>query len=372
MFELMKLFLKLGITAFGGPAAHIALMEQEVVTRRNWMTAEEFLDLIAVTNLIPGPNSTEMTMHIGLHQKGRLGMLVAGSCFILPACLLTALLAWLYQEYGTLPQASPILAGFKPAVLAVIAIVLYKFARKTVTSKLHIGIFVFTLALAFSGLNEALVILLAGLAGISAHRIANGRPAAAIAPLLLATATDVAANASVVTEMTLWKLFLVFLKTGSILFGSGYVLFAFLEPDLVTRYGWLTSQQLLDAIAIGQFTPGPVLSASTFIGFQVGGWTGAAVASLGIFLPSFLIVALANPLIPRLRKSANTSAFLSGAKTGSVALILVVLIRMGQTVLTSWQPCLITGVALALILWKPKLNSFWIIVLGGFGGYFLL
>ena len=370
MFELAKLFLKLGFTAFGGPAAHIALMEQEVVTRRQWMTEEEFLDLIAVTNLIPGPNSTEMTMHVGRHQAGWPGMILAGTCFILPASLITGLLAWLYTQYGTLPQATPMLDGFKPAVLAIVAIVLYKFAKKTIKAPSNMAIFTLTVGLAFSGLNEALVILIAGIAGVISCNIKSGSASATIVPLIsMGTAGPFLTHA---TDYAIWKLALVFLKTGSILFGSGYVLFAFLEPDLVTRYEWLTRQELLDAIAIGQFTPGPVLSASTFIGYQVDGWAGAATATICIFLPSFLVVAIATPLIPRLRKSKATSAFLDGAKTGSVGLILVVLIRMGIEILHGIGPAIITTAALAILIWKPKLNSFWVIVIGGVGGYFLL
>ncbi|MFT5124032.1 MAG: chromate transporter [Kiritimatiellia bacterium] len=367
--SLMQLFIKLGLTAFGGPAAHIAIMEQEMVTRRKWMQTDEFMDLLAITNMIPGPNSTEMTMHIGMHRAGWRGMIIAGISFILPASLITGTLAWLYKQYGHMPQAVPFLDGIKPAVIAIIAVVLYKFGKKTIRKPMQIGIALFVLVLAWLRVNDALNMVLAGMLGIACSKRPTGKLSLFIPwPLLLATVNPTVGG----TTFSLLKLGLIFLKTGSLLFGSGYVLFAFLEPDLVHQTGWMTGQELLDAIAIGQFTPGPVLSAATFIGYQIGDWPGAIVATVCIFLPSFIIVAVVNPFIPRMRKSKSMAAFLEGAKTGSVALIAVVLIRMGLEVLTGWGAIAIAVVGLACLIWKPAINSFWLILGGGALGYVLM
>jgi chromate transporter len=367
--SLVQLFIKLGLTAFGGPAAHIAIMEQEMVARRKWMNTDEFMDLLAITNMIPGPNSTEMTMHIGMHRGGWRGMVIAGVCFILPASLITGTLAWLYKSYGHMPQATPFLDGIKPAVIAIIAVVLVRFGRKTIRKPLQIGIALLVIALAWLRLNEALIMILAGILSVVWARLPVGRVSMLFPwPLVLGALHPATGGAA----FSLVKLGLIFLKTGSLLFGSGYVLFAFLEPELVHHTGWMTGQELLDAIAIGQFTPGPVLSASTFIGYQVGGWPGAVVATVCIFLPSFIIVSLVNPFIPRIRKSKSMSAFLEGAKTGSVALIAVVLLRMGLEVLSSWGAVAITLVGLAWLIWKPTVNSFWLILAGGALGYWLL
>ena len=344
--EVGKLFFKLGAIGFGGPAAHIAMMEDETVNRRQWLTGEQFLDLVGATNLIPGPNSTEMAIHVGYIYAGWPGLIVAGVCFILPAVVLTGILAWAYLQFATLPTVAPLLYGIKPAVLAIIIGALWRLGKKALKSRQLLAIASICLVATLLGVNQVIALLTGGLLGMVWLNWTKrgGFSAWAIAPLSALLSQTLSqtpySSGNPVTSQppTLWQLGLFFLKIGAILFGSGYVLVAFLEGELVGRYGWLTQQQLLDAIAIGQFTPGPVLSTSTFIGYVIAGWPGAAVATLGIFLPSFLFVLLLNPLIPRLRSSPWTAAFLDSVNVSAVALMAAVSLKLAGTILTKQTP----------------------------------
>lgn len=362
--ELALLFLRLGTTAFGGPAAHIAMMEYEVVRRRKWLTEERFLDLIGATNLIPGPNSTEMAIHVGYERRRWAGLIVAGACFILPAALITAALAAAYVRFGKLPQAKWLLYGVKPVVLAVVLQALGGLAPKAARTSLLRVLGVLAAAASFAGLNELLVLLVAGGAHVLITRPKSG--ATATAPMLLAV--PAAAGAGSVAAFSLGKLFWVFFKTGAVLFGSGYVLLAFLRRDLVQHLGWLTEGQLLDAIAIGQLTPGPVFTTATFIGYLLGGASGAAVATAGIFLPAFFFVAISGPLIPRLRASPRAGAFLDGVNVGSLALMAVVTVQLGRAAVI--DPVTIAlVVASAVLLVRFRVNSTWLVVGGALVGW---
>lgn len=359
---LTRLFLRLGLTAFGGPAAHIALMQKEVVDRRHWMDHQHFLDLLGATNLIPGPNSTEMAIHIGRERGGGKGLLVAGACFILPAVVITGVIAWLYQRYGRLPQVADLIYGIKPAVIAVIAGAVYPLARRALKN----GQLWVVLAAAFAaGLwwSEGEIAILFG-AGIvySIWRIAIPRKMGFFAPWLFLQAPALTISNA--------RIFFTFLKIGAILYGSGYVLFAFLDSELVAK-GLLPRQQLVDAIAVGQFTPGPVFSSVTFIGWQMGGLKGAALATVAVFLPSFVFVAALNPLLPLLRRSAFFSAFLDGVNVASVALIGVVCIQFGRDTVTDWRTVLVAVAAFAATFGWRKLNSAWVILGGAVLGWAL-
>jgi len=364
--EVARLFFKLGVIGFGGPAVHIALMEEEVVRKRKWMSEEHFLDLVGATNLIPGPNSTEMTMHIGHERAGWKGLAVAGCCFIIPAVIITAFFAWLYQKYGQLPQVQPFIYGVKPAIIAVVVSLMIGLGRKALKS-FELGIIgVLSAAAVLAGLNEIYVLFGAGFLGVAihlfkklSHKNANG-----FFPFVLLQVINPQVSLSD------FKLFWIFLKIGSILYGSGYVLFAFLDAELVSK-GLLTKQQLIDAIAVGQFTPGPVFSSATFIGWQIGGVTGAIAATVGIFLPSFLFVALLNPLIPRLRKSKVMSAFLDTVNIVSVAIILSVIIEIGRTTLLDWRTISIAVASFIVTFSFKKLNTAFIIIGGAVLGYVL-
>jgi chromate transporter len=373
--ELAGLFFKLGLIAFGGPAAHIAMLEDEVVVRRRWMEREHFLDLVGATNLIPGPNSTEMTMHVGYARAGWPGLAVAGCCFILPAAVLTGFLGWLYVRFGTLPEVEPFLAGIKPAVLAIILGALWRLGRTALKhwTLLPVGAAV-ALALVL-GVSEVVALLAGGVGGmlwLRAYDRARARPAppGRFLPLLAAPSFSleqglawISAAAGAAAGVSLWKLGLFFLKIGAILYGSGYVLIAFLQGGLVEEYGWLTQQQLLDAIAIGQFTPGPVLTTATFIGYVLGGVPGAVVATVGIFLPSFVFVGLLNPWVPRLRRSAWTAAFLDAVNLSAVALMAVVTAQLGLATLTGWIPAVIFLAAAVAVL-RYRVSPVYL-VLGG-------
>lgn len=379
--ELARLFLRLGLTAFGGPAAHVAMMEDEVVERHGWMSRQHFLDLMGATNLIPGPNSTEMTMHVGYERGGFRGLFIAGGSFIGPAVLLTALLAWLYVRYGALPQAVPFLAGIKPAVMAIILGAVWKLGKKAVKGWQFVAIGLVVFVASVLGV-DALVALLIGGVGGAIWLVASGsikrkgggggkQAAMFLGPLFSKKTAVVASLMAVGSEVTLWRLGLAFLKIGTVLYGSGYVLIAFLEKDLVNQLGWLTQAQLLDAVAIGQFTPGPVLSTATFIGYLVAGFPGAIVATLGIFLPSFLFVLILNPIIPRLRERVWTAAFLDAVNVAAVALMAAVTLALGQETLVSWQAWIIAGLGV-LGTFGFKLNSAWVILGGAVLGYLLL
>ncbi len=363
---LATLFLTLGFTAFGGPAAHIAMMEDEVVRRRKWLTNEEFLDLLGATNLIPGPNSTEMAIHIGARRGGWLGLLVAGTCFIVPALLIVLACAWAYVTYGTLPEAAGILYGVKPVIIAVVLQALWGLGKSAVKSHLLAVAGIATAVAAFAGVNELLLLLIAGLlVAIVATTLLAPRTtlfAGLAAPPIFA-ATSVSAVPAASAGFSVLALFLFFLKIGSVLYGSGYVLLAFLRSGLVEKYGWLTEAQLLDAVAVGQITPGPVFTTATFVGYVLGGPSAALAATIGIFLPAFFFVAISGPLIPRIRKSPIAGAFLDGVNVASLALMAVVTVQLARGAILDWISLLL-AIASAVLLLRFKVNSAWL-VLGG-------
>ena len=365
--ELARLFLKLGTVSFGGPAAHTALMQAEVVQRRQWLTPEAFLDLVSATNLIPGPNSTELAIHIGHRRAGWPGLLVAGLCFILPATLIVALVAWAYVRYGALPQAAGLLYGVKPVIIAVVAQALYSLGRAALKTKPLAALGLAAVALNLMGVHELLVLLAAGLAMVAGRgllRRGRGPAAAGLALLGAAPGAPAAAAAGVAAlPFSLDGLFFFFLKVGSMLFGSGYVLLAFLRADLVQRWHWLSEGQLLDAIAVGQFTPGPLFTTATFIGFLLHGPAGAAVGTAGIFLPAFVFVALSAPYVPRLRSSPLASAALDGVNVASLALMAVVSGHLGVAALVDGWTLAVAALS-ALLMLRYKVNSAWL-VLGG-------
>jgi len=366
--EIAQVFFKLGVIGFGGPAAHIAMMEEEVVTRREWITRSRFLDLIGATNLIPGPNSTEMAIHLGYIYGGVFGLILAGVCFLIPAVVITGIFAWVYVTFGDLPQIAPLFYGIKPAVLAVILGALWKLGNKAIKSYQLLLIGFGVAVLLFFGINEVIALLIGGFVGMLLLRKVLPKETAEglIATLSFGTILKAVAATTAKTVPPLWKLGLFFLKVGSILFGSGYVLIAFIEGELVNQNAWLTQQQLLDAIAIGQFTPGPVLSTSTFIGYVIAGIPGAIVATLGIFFPSFIFVLILNPIIPRLRNSQWTSAFLDAVNVSAVGLMAVVTLQIAYSLFL--QPldyiAILIFIIGAIALFRFQLSPLWL-VLGG-------
>jgi chromate transporter len=366
--ELFSLFFRLGASAFGGPAVHIAMMQDEVVTRRNWLSAERFLDLLGATNLIPGPNSTELAIHIGFERRRWAGLLVAGLAFIVPAMLITGAFAYVYVRFGRLPEATWLLYGVKPVILSVIVQAIWALAPKAAnTTRLRV-LGGSAALLAGLGVNELAVLFGAGALAVLAARVRDGNTRQGPLPLVMPVLPAAVGGAA--SALTLPSLFGVFFKIGCVLFGSGYVLLAFLRADLVVRLGWLSESQLLDAIAIGQVTPGPVFTTATFIGYLLAGTTGALVATAGIFLPAFIFVALSAPLIPRLRASAATAAFLSGVNVAAVALMLVVVLQLARAALVD-VPTLALFVVSAALLWRFKLNSTWLVLGGALAGWAL-
>lgn len=366
--EVAQLFLKLGVIGFGGPAAHIAMMRDEVVKKREWMDEQHFLDLVGATNLIPGPNSTEMAMHIGHERAGWRGLIVAGICFILPAVIITGLFAWLYKEYGALPAVQPFVYGIKPAIIAIILGAIFPLARRSIKSVELAAIGAVVLLFSLLGLNEIYLMFGAGffallLASMRSSRVGGASVFLPVSIFQLGGATIVSA--------TNLNLFLIFLKIGAILYGSGYVLFAFLDTELVST-GLLTRQQLIDAIAVGQFTPGPVFSSVTFIGYQINGFSGAAVSTVAIFLPSFIFVALLNPLVARMRNSTLFSTFLDAVNAASIAIIVAICIAMGRETVTDWRTVGIAVVAIGMAFGFPKVNSALVVVGGSLVGYLLM
>ncbi len=360
------MFLKLGFTAFGGPAAHIAMMRHEVVIKRPWLSEQHFLDLIGATNLIPGPNSTEMAIHIGHERGGWKGLLIAGLCFIMPAVLITGCLAALYKTYGQLPQVQPFVYGIKPAIIAVIIAAIYPLAKKSLQTVELTLIGIASLLLSLFGCSELLVLFGAGFVamGLSAIRLRRSNSSLSLVPLFLVGNTSLFSSKNI-------SLFLSFLKIGSILYGSGYVLFAFLDAELVQK-GIISHQQLIDAIAVGQFTPGPVFSSVTFIGYQANGFSGALVSTIGIFLPSFLFVALLNPLVAKMRGSKLFAAFLNAVNVASIALILVLCYQLGKDSLTNWRQISIALCSAFILFRFRNVNSAFIILGGCVAGYLLL
>ncbi|HXS36990.1 MAG TPA: chromate efflux transporter [Flavipsychrobacter sp.] len=363
--EIAKLFFKLGCISFGGPAAHIAMMEKEIVAKQQWMDHDHFLDLVGATNLIPGPNSTEMTMHCGYEQKGLKGLIVAGACFIFPAVVITAAFAWAYQQYGKLPGVTAFIYGIKPAVIAIIISALITLGKKALKSTTLWILGLATITACLLGMNEIAALFLCGFAGMVIYSLKSrsGNNINSFFPLLLL-------KANVVIKAPAIKIFLSFLKIGALLYGGGYVLFAFLDAELV-RKGLLSRQQLIDAIAVGQFTPGPVLSTATFIGWQMGGWSGALLATLGIFLPSFVLVGFLNPWVPKLRKIKILSAFLDAINAASVAVIAAVCVHMSRDAITDWKTSIIALLSLIVLLVFKKVNSAFIVIGGAAAGYLL-
>ena len=385
--DIAWLFLKLGTIAFGGPAAHVAMMEDEVVRRRKWLTRERFLDYLGATNFIPGPNSTELAIHVGHARAGWPGLLVAGVCFILPAALIVGAIASAYVRFGALPAVAGVLYGVKPIVIAVVLQALSGLGRTALKSPALVALCVAAIAAAALGVHELVILLVAGtvmaLARLVASRGADDgaprslpvagavllaqRAAERSAPLgagaASASALGVAGATAAAMPFGLWPLFLVFLKIGSVLFGSGYVLLAFLRADLVTRLGWLTERQLLDAVVVGQVTPGPVFTTATFIGYLLGGPSGAAVATVGIFLPAFAFVALSSALVPRIRRSPVAGSALDGVNVASLALMAVVTAQLARSALV--DPLTIAlALASAVVLVLFRVSSAWL-VLGG-------
>jgi chromate transporter len=354
------LFLQLGITAFGGPVAHIAMMHEQIVRRRGWISDAEFTDLLAATNLIPGPNSTELAIHIGRRAAGWRGLLVAGVCFIVPAALIVSALSVAYVRYGGTPDARALLAGVAPVIIAVILQATVQLAAVSLRSLPLWFIAIAATALSVFGVNELLVLVGGGVAMLLARGPGRAPTAALLVFMWTASA---AAAAAAPASISLARLTLFFLKVGSVLFGSGYVLIAFLRADLVERWGWLTERQLLDAVAIGQVTPGPVFTTATFVGYVLGGWPGAFLATAAIFLPAFVFVALSQPLIPRLRRSRAAGAFLDGVVASSLGIMAAVAVTLARSTLTAplWTAVAIAALA-ALVYWR--VNSAWL-VLGG-------
>lgn len=361
LFELARLFLRLGTTAFGGPAAHIAMMQDEVVRRRQWLSEQDFLDLLSATNLIPGPNSTELAIHIGHRRGGWAGLIVAGSCFILPAAIIVGVLAWLYVSYGSLPQAEGLLYGVKPAIIAIVVQALVSLGRAAVKTRGLLLLAVAGAAMTLMGVDELVVLFGAGIVWTV---LTKPFPrVTAIVPYALLLPAPVAAAKS----FGLLPLFAFFIKVGSVLFGSGYVLLAFLRADLVERWRWLTESQLLDAIAIGQVTPGPVFTTATFIGYVLGGAPGAVVATLGIFLPAFVFVAVSGPLVPRLRRSPIAGSFLDAVNVASLALMSVVTWHLGRSALIDRFTVVMAALS-AIALLRYNVNSVWLILGGAISG----
>jgi len=369
--EIAFVFLKLGTVAFGGPAAHLAMMEEEFVRRRRWITEAEFLDRLAAANLIPGPSSTEVAIFVGQLKRGWRGLVVAASCFIIPAAVIVSLIAWAYVRYGSLPQAAGVLYAIKPVVVAIVIQALGKLARTGVRTSLLALIAGLAAVLRFLGLSPIAVLVIAGIISAASLAMKNrlmalsvlGTPGILVVPALLLTM-------GTAVSFGLGRLFLSFLKIGSVVFGSGYVLLPFVQAEFVERLHWLTDKQLIDAVAVGQFTPGPLFTTATFIGFVVGGWAGAAVATVGIFLPGFVLVALSGPVIPWIRRSPWASAALDGVIAGSLALMAVVTWLLGKAAIVD-RTTLIVFVLSAFALLRFKVNSAWLIGVAALGGFVL-
>jgi len=365
--ELVLLFLKLGTISFGGPAAHIGMMEIEIVKKRKWLTGQYFLDLIGATNLIPGPNSTEMAIHIGRERAGWKGLIIAGLCFIFPAVIITGIFAVLYKKYGQLPQLQPFIYGIKPAIIAIILAAIYPLAKKSLKT-VELGIIgVITLILCLIGINEIYVMFGAGFIALALATVRN-KMVNSIKSVFPFTLFQISGTG--LLSISHLSLFLTFLKIGAILYGSGYVLFAFLDTELVAK-GILSRQQLIDAIAVGQFTPGPVFSSVTFIGYQVNGVIGAILSTIAIFLPSFIFVALLNPLVKKMRSSILFSVFLDAVNIASVAIIMAICYKMGRETITDWRTIFIAIASLITTFGFRKINSAMVVLGGSLTGYLL-
>ena len=366
----MALFFKLGVIGFGGPAAHIALMREEVVKRRKWVSDERFLDLLGMTNLIPGPNSTEMAIHLGYTRAGWPGLVAGGACFVVPAMVIVWALAWAYVRYGAQPQVGWLLYGVKPVIIAVVVQAIWALLRTAVKGTLLAAVALAVLALSLMGVNEIALLAAGGLVVPVARGVRGAWVAAVAAPaatVLGGAASAAAQGMTAAASVSLMTLFVTFFKIGSVLYGSGYVLLAFLRNDFVHRLGWLTDRQLLDAIAIGQVTPGPVLTTATFVGYLVGGGAGAVLATVGIFLPSFVFVAASRPLLPKIRASRWTAAFLDGVNVAALGLMAAVTWELARAAVVDWLTALL-ALAAAAVLIRFEVNSVWLILGGGVVG----
>jgi chromate transporter len=367
--EVAALFLKLGFIGFGGPAAHISMMRDEVVVKKKWLEEQHFLDLIGATNLIPGPNSTEMAIHIGHERAGWKGLVVAGVCFIVPAVLLTGIFAWLYKDYGQLPEIQPFLYGIKPAIIAIILGAIFPLAKKSIKTVRLAMIGIIVLLLSLLQFNEIALLFGAGFLALFWNSLTNKNSDTmgnTWSPLLLFPVSKMA-----VLAPANFNLFLIFLKIGAILYGSGYVLFAFLDAELVTK-GLLTRTELIDAIAVGQFTPGPVFSSVTFVGYQINGISGALISTLAIFLPSFAFVALLNPLVKKMRNSKAFAIFLDAVNVASIAIIVSICYELGQDTITDWRTILIALLSIVIVFYYKKINSAFVVLGGALFGYLLM
>jgi chromate transporter len=359
LLEVASVFLKLGLTAFGGPAAHIAMMHDEIVKRRKWIDDQHYLDLLGATQLIPGPNSTEMAIHIGFVRAGWMGLIVGGLCFALPAILIVIALAWGYVRFGTLPEIGGILYGVKPVVLIIIIQALWFLGRKSIKDALSAIIGTGVVVLYFLGVNEIFLLFVGGAVIMIGKNLGQFKTRTGGFLPLLGMGLPAAGAIPFKSSLLFWT----FLKIGCVWYGSGYVLLAFLRSDFVVRLGWLTNQQLLDAIAIGQVTPGPLFTTATFIGYMLGGFGGAFLATLGIFLPSFIFVAISNPLIPKMRQSRWAGAMLDGVTISSLGLMAAVTLQLGREFLFDPFSLIVAGISMVLLI-RFKVNSTWLI----FGG----
>jgi chromate transporter len=373
--EIALVFLKLGTVAFGGPAAHLAIMEEEFVRRRRWITHAEFLDRLATANLIPGPNSTEVAILVGQLKRGWRGLIVAGCCFIIPAGLIVSAMAWAYVRFGSLPKVEGVFYAIKPAVVAIVIQALGKLGRSAARTIQLAAIATLAAGLGFLAVSPVLILVFAGLVSAGALAAKNRRLGAAGFSKVFGLPKLVAGMIAVVATgaafpVGLGRLFFSFLKVGSTVFGSGYVLLAFLQRDFVEHLHWLTDKQLMDAVAVGQFTPGPLFTTATFIGYVLAGWTGAVVATVGIFLPGFGLAALSGPLIPRVRRSAVASAALDGVVAGSLALMLVVTWQLGKASIVDWTTLVVFGMSLVALL-RFRVNSAGLVLMAAVGGWFM-
>jgi chromate transporter len=372
--EIALVFLKLGSIGFGGPAATIAMMEDEVVRRRHWVSREDFLDLMAAANVIPGPNSTELAIYLGHRRGGRAGLILAGACFILPAAFIVISIAWAYRRFGLLPQVNYILQGIKPVVLAVIFQALWGLTRNALKTKLLGVICLVGAVLGLAGVNELMILFLGGVAvALTAylrnHISKRQSVTRSFHGMMLLFASKLAmATAYVATPFSILSLFLFFLKVGSVLYGSGYVLLAFLQSDLVANWHWLTQNQLLDAIAVGQMTPGPLFTTATFVGYLLGGVSGAFWATVGIFLPAFIFVALSGSIVLRIRRSAVASSFLDGVVVTSLSLMAVVTYQISRAALVDAVSFVLLGVSMLLLI-RYRVNSAWLVLGGAVVGF---
>lgn len=367
LFELAQLFLKLGVIGFGGPASHIAMMENEVVRRRRWVTPERFLDMMGAASLIPGPSSSELAIFIGYDQAGLPGLLVAGVCFVLPAAVLTAAIAWVYVRFGSLPRVAGVLYGIKPVVIAIVIQALWGLAPRAIKRSWWLGALGVLACIASVFRVDALAVLLGAGVVSAIGRGWSTRMRGSRAGRLLAIGPLAGTAAASPAAFGLGALFLIFLKMGAVVFGSGYVLLAFLRADLVERLHWLTESQLIDAVAVGQVTPGPVFTTATFIGYVLAGMPGAVLATVAIFLPGFVLVAMIRPLVARVRQSHNAAAFLDGVNVASLALMAVVTVQLGRAALIDW-PAAVIAVVSAVLLVRFKVNPTWLIAGGALVG----